>query len=65
MLAILTSEQLEELTGYVLPNAQAKCLRSHNIFYVEGKDGQIRTTDVWVEQAGKASANTDKFNMDF
>ncbi len=41
---IITSPELVELTGYSRAADQASCLRSHGIFYVEGKDGRIRTT---------------------
>lgn len=41
---IVTPKELEELTGFKRPAEQANCLRVHKIFYIEGKDGQIRTT---------------------
>ena len=66
MLAILTNDELEELTGYKRSVDVAKCLLKHKIYYVEGKDGQIKTTDKWVEQAGQSrAAKNDGFNEDF
>ncbi len=66
MVAILSKDELKELTGYVQPSDIAKCLRKHKIFYVEGKDGHIRTTDKWIEQAGQErQSDNDGFNCDF
>lgn len=66
MLSILDKEDLRQLTGYVQPSDVAKCLRKHKIYYIEGKDGQIRTTNKWIEQAGQALiANDDGFDLDF
>lgn len=64
---VWTEEQLKKLTGFSRPKEQAECLRRHKIYYVEGKDGVIRTTDAWIEQAGndRSSVNDDGFQPDF
>jgi hypothetical protein len=41
---ILTDQELEELTGYATPAKQREVLRKNGIYFVEGKNGRIRTT---------------------
>ena len=61
---ILDGPFIEALTGYNIPSKQADCLRRHNIFYIEGKGGTIRTTLAWVKQAGIPVNQThDEFNL--
>ncbi|WP_019027946.1 DUF4224 domain-containing protein [Colwellia piezophila] len=58
---------LQKLTGFNSPAKQAECLRQHNIYYIEGRDGKVVTTSKWLEQAsfsGAFSAN-DEVNLEF
>ncbi|PSV18192.1 hypothetical protein C0W59_02860 [Photobacterium kishitanii] len=62
---IITSPELVELTGYSRAADQASCLRSHGIFYVEGKDGRIRTTWYHINHpASHRNNNNDGFNLE-
>lgn len=41
---ILTKDELEELTGYSTPSKQKEVLLRNGVYFVEGKEGRIRTT---------------------
>jgi len=63
---IVGYELLKILTGYDLPSKQAQCLRAHNIFYMEGKNGQITTTRNWLDNAAKDQTKPkSQLNLDF
>ncbi len=65
---ILDFPLIRKLTGYNSPAKQAECLRSHNIYYIEGKDGRVVTTSAWLAQAATnnvISAANDEVNLDF
>lgn len=53
----LTDQDLEELTGYIQPNKQARSLREHGISYVLRRDGKIRVTWDSVSHPSKKSAD--------
>lgn len=63
---IVTDDDLAELTGYSAPGKQKECLDRHGIFYIEGRDGRIRTTWVHVNHPirQRAAANQDGFNLE-
>lgn len=64
---IIDFPTLQILTGFDSPSKQAECLRKHNIYYIQGRDGKIVTTSKWLELApssNRFSAN-DKINLDF
>ena len=63
---ILSGEFLKELTGYDLPSKQAQCLRRHNVFFIEGKNGEIKTTRAWLTEAARATKveHDGDFNLD-
>tara|TARA_B110000438_G_C15813310_1_gene650730 strand:+ start:2055 stop:2342 length:288 start_codon:yes stop_codon:yes gene_type:complete len=64
---IIDCSMLQKLTGFNSPSKQAECLRKHNVYYIEGKDGQITTTSTWLAQAPLSNAFTanDKVNLNF
>ena len=49
---LLDPEELENLTGYKLPNKQAEILDAHQIFYIRRRGGKIRTTWYHVNHPG-------------
>lgn len=63
---IVTDNELAELTGYSVPGKQKQCLDRHGIFYIEGRDGKIRTTWGHINSPLKmrAPSNADGFNIE-
>lgn len=62
---IIDFPALQKLTGFDSPSKQAECLRKHNIYYIEGKNGKIVTTSDWLSQANTISSANDEINLNF
>lgn len=64
---LIGPKEIKELTGYSLPSKQKECLQRHGIFFVEGRDGRIATTQEWVSQAAsrdKSAGSQDEFDLE-
>ena len=42
--AIISDNDLQELTGYSTPSKQCDVLRAHGVFFITRRDGRPRTT---------------------
>ncbi|MBU3824169.1 MAG: DUF4224 domain-containing protein [Candidatus Oceanisphaera merdipullorum] len=63
---IVSDDELTELTGFASTTKQKECLDQHGIFYIKGKNGQIRTTWGHINNPLKMRmpSNADGFNLE-